>query len=59
MITVQETPSRAETTDPRIPPRAAVVTRDLIDRWAEERPETVFVKFDDTGEDWTYVFHPG
>lgn len=55
MITVQETPSRAETTDPRIPPRAAVVTRDLIDRWAEERPETVFVKFDDTGEDWTYA----
>ena len=43
-----------ETTDPRIPPRNRVVTRDLLDRWAQERPDKVFVKFSDNDETWTY-----
>lgn len=40
--------------DSRIPPHDKVVTRNLIDRWARETSEKVFVKFDDNGEEWTY-----
>lgn len=54
MIEVIASPSKAETSDKRIPPRHDVVTRDLIDRWAEEQPEKVFCKFDDNSEEWTY-----
>ena len=54
MIEVAQSPSHPETTDPRIPPRDHVVTRDLIERWALEQPEKVLVKFDDDGEEWTY-----
>ncbi|HWS76487.1 MAG TPA: AMP-binding protein [Quisquiliibacterium sp.] len=42
------------TTDPRIPPRDSVVVRNLVERWARERPDKVFIKFDDDGEEWTY-----
>ncbi|OWU81983.1 AMP-binding protein [Phaeobacter sp. 22II1-1F12B] len=54
MLTVEDSPVAPETTDPRVPPRNGVVTRYLIDRWAEERPDKVFVKFDDNGEEWDY-----
>lgn len=55
MFDVAESPQSPETTDPRIPPRDRVVTRDLIDRHASERPDKVVVKFDDTGEEWSYA----
>ena len=51
---VPEAPAPTAIHDPRIPPREGVVTRDLVDRWAEERPDKVFCKFDDDGEEWTY-----
>lgn len=54
MLEVLESPTTEETSDPRIPPRDSVVARYLIDRWASERPEKVFAKFDDTGEEWSY-----
>ena len=56
MLTVEDSPIAPETTDPRVPPRNGVVTRYLIDRWAEERPDKVFVKFDDNGEEWDYTY---
>jgi crotonobetaine/carnitine-CoA ligase len=55
MIEAALGPSRPETTDTRIPRRDALVTRDLIDRWAKDRPMKVFAKFDDDGEEWTYA----
>ncbi len=55
MFDVAISPDSPETSDPRIPPRDRVVTRDLIDRHASERPDTVVVKFDDTGEEWSYA----
>jgi crotonobetaine/carnitine-CoA ligase len=55
MFTAVPSPTVPETTDPRIPPRDRVITRNLIDRWAAEQPEKVFVKFDDNGEEWTYA----
>ena len=55
MFTVADSPTAPETTDPRVPPRDRVVTRDLIDRLAREQPASVFVKYDDTGEEWTYA----
>ena len=39
--------------DPRIPNRDECVARYLIDRWAEERSDRVYVVFED-GEAWTY-----
>ena len=58
MFEVQASPAGAETSDPRIPPRHDVVTRYLIDRWAMERPQKIFAKFDDSGEEWSYAdFH--
>jgi len=55
MFKVTDSPLSPETRDPRMPARRKVVTRDLIDRWAQERPARVFAKFDDTGEEWTYA----
>ncbi|MEY8828895.1 AMP-binding protein [Sedimentitalea sp. XS_ASV28] len=55
MIDVTESALSAPTTDPRVPERDKVVTRYLIDRWAQERPAKVFAKFDDTGEEWNYA----
>ena len=59
MIHLAECPMTPETTDKRIPARNKVVTRDLIDRWAVEQPDKVFLKFDDEthptgGEEWTF-----
>lgn len=59
MINIAESPRLAETTDPRIPARDQVVSRYLIDRWAQEQPEKTFLKFNDEnhpegGEEWTY-----
>jgi crotonobetaine/carnitine-CoA ligase len=54
MIEVQPCPTAPETADRRIPPRNHVVTRDLMNRWAEEQPDKVFLKFGDNGEAWTY-----
>ena len=54
MFTVAQSPTAPETTDPRVPARDRVVTRDLIDRFAREKPDTTVVKFDDTGEEWSY-----
>ncbi|MDX5358319.1 MAG: AMP-binding protein [Rhodobacterales bacterium] len=54
MFTVAQSPTAPETTDPRVPARDRVVTRDLIDRFAREKPEATVVKFDDTGEEWSY-----
>ena len=45
--------TQTSTTDPRIPARDRCVTRYLIDRWAEEKPEQVFAVFQDA-EEWTY-----
>lgn len=45
--------SQRDFSDPRIPNRNECVVRDLIDRWAEERPEKVYVVFED-GEEWNY-----
>ncbi len=53
-IVLDAYPTLPETTDPRIPPRRAVVVRDLIERWAHEIPEKVFVHFEDNDETWTY-----
>jgi crotonobetaine/carnitine-CoA ligase len=47
----EEAPSPS---DPRIPPRDRVVTRSLVERWARERPDKVFVRFADNDEEWTY-----
>ncbi|WP_372500727.1 AMP-binding protein (plasmid) [Tistrella mobilis] len=54
-IVVEQSPEGPVHFDARIPPRDRVVTRDLIDRLAVEQPDKVFVKFDDTGEEWTYA----
>jgi carnitine-CoA ligase len=40
-------------TDPRLPRREDVVQRYLVDRFAEERPSDVFIRFRD-GEEWTF-----
>lgn len=40
--------------DHRLPSREDCVLRPLVDRWASETPNRVFVKFDDGGE-WTYA----
>jgi crotonobetaine/carnitine-CoA ligase len=40
-------------TDPRVPKREAVVFRDLITRFAVEKPDTVFAVFED-GTSWTF-----
>lgn len=47
-------PQRAPTTDPRVPARDRVVTRDLMDRFDRECPDKVFIEFGDNGEQWTY-----
>ncbi|MEZ5101733.1 MAG: AMP-binding protein [Thermoleophilia bacterium] len=44
----------SDRSDPRIPPREQVVLRYLLDRYAEERPDQVFVKFT-SGEEWTFA----
>ncbi len=53
-IELEACPTRPETTDPRIPPRRDVVVRDLIERWAAETPDKVFVHFEDNDEQWSY-----
>lgn len=55
MFTVAPSPTAPETTDPRVPARNRVVTRDLIDRFAREAPDRTVVKFDDNGEEWSYA----
>ena len=58
MISAAPAPEAPETADPAIPRRRDVVTRDLIDRWAEERGPRVFARFDSLDgavEDWTYA----
>ena len=39
--------------DPRVPPRDRCVLRYLMDRWAEETPDTVYAIFE-SGETWSY-----
>jgi crotonobetaine/carnitine-CoA ligase len=51
---VQPAPHTPESSDPRIPPRDRVVARDLLERWAREQPDKVFITYADTGESWTY-----
>ncbi|MFP5460038.1 MAG: AMP-binding protein [Gammaproteobacteria bacterium] len=51
---VEPCPQAPQAADPRIPPRDRVVTRELLDRWAREKPDAVFVKFADDGEEWTW-----
>lgn len=41
--------------DQRIPPHDSLITRNLIERLAEETPDKVFIKFDDNGEEWTFA----
>jgi crotonobetaine/carnitine-CoA ligase len=53
-LDVKPGPEAPETTDPRVPPRDRVVTRALMERWNAECPDKVFLKFGDTGEEWTY-----
>ncbi|EAQ04685.1 AMP-dependent synthetase and ligase [Pseudooceanicola batsensis HTCC2597] len=55
MLEVLESPTSEETSDPRVPARDSVVTRYLIDRWARERPDKIFAKFNDDGEEWSYA----
>ena len=45
---------QASTADPRIPNRDLCVTRYLLERWAQEKPQQVFALFQD-GDEWTYV----
>ena len=40
--------------EPRMPPREKVITRELIDGHARDRPDKVFVRFED-GATWTYA----
>ncbi len=40
--------------DHRIPDRDQCVVRYLIDRWAQEAPDKIYVQFED-GESWTYA----
>lgn len=40
--------------DPRIPNRNQCVLRNLVDRWATERPDKTHVIFED-GEEWSYA----
>ncbi|MGK0442903.1 MAG: crotonobetaine/carnitine-CoA ligase, partial [Pseudohongiellaceae bacterium] len=40
--------------DQRIPDRDQCVVRYLIDRWAQEAPDKVYVRFED-GDTWTYA----
>ena len=47
-------PQRAPTTDPRVPARDRVVTRELMDRFERECPDKVYIEFGDNGEQWTY-----
>lgn len=47
-------PAAAGHADPRVPPRESCVTRYLIDRWATEKPDTLYVIFED-GTSWTYA----
>ena len=54
-IDVEQSPDVPETGDPRVPSRSRVVSRDLLDRWAVERPQKTFIKFDDNGEEWSYA----
>jgi len=39
--------------DPRVPAREDCVVRYLIDKWAEEKPDTVYAVFEN-GDSWTY-----
>ncbi|RRH72400.1 AMP-binding protein [Falsigemmobacter faecalis] len=55
MFSCIDAPAVPETTDPRIPARDRVVTRNLIDRFARETPEATFVRYDDTGEEWSFA----
>lgn len=41
-------------TDPRVPPRTACVLRYLLDRWAADRPDQLYVVFEDDSH-WTYA----
>ena len=50
----EPSPVAPATQDPLIPPRDRVVTRDIIERWAVQRADKVFLAFDDGGEDWTF-----
>jgi crotonobetaine/carnitine-CoA ligase len=47
-------PQRPPTTDPRVPARDRVVTRDLMDRFERECPDKVYIEFGDNSEQWTY-----
>ena len=40
--------------DPRVPAREQCVVRYLIERWAAERPDSVYAVFED-GESWSYA----
>jgi len=40
--------------DPRVPSAETCVLRDVLERHARERPEAVYVRFEDGGE-WTYA----
>jgi crotonobetaine/carnitine-CoA ligase len=55
MIEIDAMPAGPAIHDPRIPAHDRVVTRNLIDRLAAEIPSKVFIKFDDTGEEWSYA----
>lgn len=41
-------------TDPRVPPAGECVQRLVLERWARETPQAVFVRFQD-GSEWTYA----
>lgn len=55
MIDVAPCPAGAAITDPRVPPRERVVTRDLLDRGCRQHPDKIFLKFGDDGEEWSYA----
>jgi crotonobetaine/carnitine-CoA ligase len=54
-IEVEDVPPGPAHTDPRVPARDRVVTRELLERWCREQPGKVFLKFGDDGEEWTYA----
>lgn len=47
-------PAARDFADPRLPDRDRCVARYLIDRWAEERPDHIYVVFE-SGAAWSYA----
>ena len=54
MLTGSDAAAPRDFSDPRIPNRNACVLRDLVDRWAVERPDRTHIIYED-GEEWSFA----